>query len=386
MRWVSLLVGLAALPAGADTVTALHTLRAQTVISAEDVLIAPGTVAGAASRVEDVIGLETRVAIYKGRPILLQQIGAAKIVERNQIVPLRFSAGALAISAEGRALDRGGAGDVIRVMNTTSRTTVSGVILADGTVSVQTAQSRRRRLKKLALIILLIVTSGCQRLENVGKAPAMTPLASGSEYSAMSAPGLPLDVAETAATDVASLWSGKRGSLLGDRRAGQRGDILTVVIEIDDKAEISNTSGRSRNGSDSMGIPDLLGIPQRLDRAMPAGASLAQAVTTKSASSYQGSGSVSRKEKLTLRVAATVVDALPNGVLHIQGSQEVRVNFELRELIVEGFVRPEDISRQNEITYDKIAGARISYGGRGQISDVQQPRYGQQVADIVLPF
>lgn len=241
-------------------------------------------------------------------------------------------------------------------------------------------------MKKPALIILLIVTSGCQRLENVGKAPTMTPLVSGSEYSAMSSPGLPLDARVEGGTEVASLWSGSRGSLLGDRRAGHRGDILTVVIEIDDKAEISNTSGRSRNGSDSMGVPDLLGIPQRIDRQMPAGASLAQAVNTKSASSYQGSGSVSRKEKLTLRVAATVVDALPNGVLHIQGSQEVRVNFELRELIVEGFVRPEDISRHNEITYDKIAGARISYGGRGQISDVQQPRYGQQVADIVLPF
>jgi flagellar L-ring protein precursor FlgH len=241
-------------------------------------------------------------------------------------------------------------------------------------------------LKKTVLIVAMILIAGCQRLENVGKAPTMTPLVSGSEYSAMSSPGLPLDATQVSGTDVASLWSGSRGSLLGDRRAGQRGDILTVVIEIDDKAEISNSSGRSRDGSDSMGIPDLLGIPQRLDRRMPTGASLAQAVTTTSSSAYQGSGSVSRKEKLTLRVAATVVDALPSGVLHIQGSQEVRVNFELRELIVEGFVRPEDISRQNEITYDKIAGARVSYGGRGQISDVQQPRYGQQVADIILPF
>lgn len=87
-----------------------------------------------------------------------------------------------------------------------------------------------------------------------------------------------------------------------------------------------------------------------------------------------------------LRVAATVVETLPNGVLRIEGSQEVRVNFELRELIVTGYVRPQDISRQNEITYDKIAGARVSYGGRGQITDVQQPRYGQQITDIVLPF
>lgn len=93
-----------------------------------------------------------------------------------------------------------------------------------------------------------------------------------------------------------------------------------------------------------------------------------------------------RREKLTLRVAATVVEVLQNGVLKVQGSQEVRVNFELRELLVTGYVRPEDITRQNEITYDKIASARISYGGRGQITDVQQPRYGQQIADIFLPF
>ncbi|MGB3147769.1 MAG: flagellar basal body L-ring protein FlgH, partial [Paracoccaceae bacterium] len=109
-------------------------------------------------------------------------------------------------------------------------------------------------------------------------------------------------------------------------------------------------------------------------------------VNSSSSSNFQGTGSVQRKEKLTLRIAATITEVLPNGVLRIQGSQEVRVNYEIRELIVAGFVRPEDIARQNEVTYDKIAGARISYGGRGQISDVQQPRYGQQILDQVLPF
>ena len=89
---------------------------------------------------------------------------------------------------------------------------------------------------------------------------------------------------------------------------------------------------------------------------------------------------------MTLRVAATVTDVLANGTLRIEGTQEVRVNHEIRELVVTGYVRPVDVSRQNEITYDRIAGARISYGGRGQISDMQQPRYGQQIADIILPF
>ncbi|KIN65926.1 Flagellar L-ring protein FlgH [Sulfitobacter noctilucae] len=166
----------------------------------------------------------------------------------------------------------------------------------------------------------------------------------------------------------------------------QRGDILTVVIEIDERAEISNATDRSRNGAENLGVPDFIGFPQRLDNRLPEGASSADLVGINSSSSSSGDGSVKRNEKLTLRVAATVIDVLPNGVLSISGSQELRVNFELRELLVTGYVRPADISRQNEITYDKIASARVSYGGRGQITDVQQPRYGQQILDVMLPF
>jgi flagellar L-ring protein precursor FlgH len=238
-----------------------------------------------------------------------------------------------------------------------------------------------------ALLVLLAVSlAACQRLEQVGKAPAFTPVEGGDEFFAMSSPQMPEEVVPRTDAQEASLWSGNRGSLLGDRRAAARGDILTVVIEINDKAEISNTTDRSRSSSDTMGITSMLGIPQRVDRHLPSGASTANAYETGSDSSFKGDGSVARKEKLTLRVAATVLDRLPNGVLRIQGSQEVRVNNEVRELIVTGFVRPEDVTRKNEVTYDKIAGARISYGGRGQISDVQQPRIGQQIADIVLPF
>ena len=113
---------------------------------------------------------------------------------------------------------------------------------------------------------------------------------------------------------------------------------------------------------------------------------MADAVGVDSSSSSAGKGSVKRNEKLELRVAAAIIDVLPNGVLAISGNQEVRVNYELRDLQVAGIVRPQDISRQNEITYDKMAEARIAYGGRGQIYDVQQPRYGQQVLDIVMPF
>jgi flagellar L-ring protein precursor FlgH len=237
-----------------------------------------------------------------------------------------------------------------------------------------------------AMMLAFVLLSACDRLEEVGRAPDFSPLEGSYQHHAMYSTPLPEDVVPETPTDASSLWTAGRSSLFGDRRAAQRGDILTVVIEIDDKAEISNSSDRSRAGSENMGMPSLFGIPQRLNESLPEGASMAEAVNTTGASSYEGSGNVSRNEKLTLRVAATVVEELANGVLRIEGQQEVRVNYELRELIISGYVRPTDISRQNEITYDKIAGARVSYGGRGQITDVQQPRYGQQVADILLPF
>ncbi|MET4128925.1 flagellar basal body L-ring protein FlgH [Roseovarius sp. MBR-6] len=237
-------------------------------------------------------------------------------------------------------------------------------------------------------VVLLVglAVAGCGRMDHIGKPPSFTPTMNSTEQLAMLDPGLPLESAGRVPVQEASLWDGGRKSLLGDRRAARRGDILTVVVEIDEEAEISNTTDRARTGSENLGIPDFFGLPQRINRNLPEGASLDQAVGITSSSRSGGDGSVSRSEELTLRVAATVMQVLPNGVLEIQGSQEVRVNFELRELLVTGFVRPEDISRQNEITYDKIAAARISYGGRGQITDVQQPRIGQQVLDAILPF
>lgn len=242
------------------------------------------------------------------------------------------------------------------------------------------------RMMKSTLILVALGLAGCGKLEQVGRAPDFSGLEGSNQHYAMYSAALPQDAAPKSATDASSLWTGGDNSLFGDRRAAQRGDILTVVIEIDDSASISNSTGRSRNGDVSGGIPDLLGIPQRLNESLPEGASMGDAVDMNSSSTFKGQGSVSRKEKLTLRIAATVVEELPNGVLKVEGQQEVRVNFEMRELIVTGYVRPSDISRGNEITYDKIAGARIAYGGRGQITDMQQPTYGQQVADIVMPF
>lgn len=238
----------------------------------------------------------------------------------------------------------------------------------------------------LTCLALVAFACGCSRLEEVGRRPDFEPTTGSNQYFAMSTEGLPVSLEEDGPVRAASLWSGGQQSLLGDRRASRRGDILTVVIEIDESAEISNASERSRAGSETMGIPQLFGIPQRIDGELPEGASMGEAVNLGSSGQSSGQGTVRRSEALTLRIAATVVEVMPNGTLRIEGAQEVRVNFELRELLVTGYVRPIDISRQNEITYDRIANARISYGGRGQITDVQQPRYGQQIVDILLPF
>jgi flagellar L-ring protein FlgH len=242
------------------------------------------------------------------------------------------------------------------------------------------------RSKALILVPLLW---GCGQSAPIGRPPDLSPVTQSGEFEAMMSPvpNLPLrnDPGLPASAN-ASLWTGDRGSLLGDNRAMQRGDILTVVIEIDEGAQITNSSEQGRQGGQELEIGALFGLPERAADRLPEGASLSPAVALNSSSAFSGEGSVRRNEQLTLRIAATVVDVLPNGILAIGGSQEVRVNNELRELLVSGFVRPADVSRQNEITYDNLASARISYGGRGQITAMQEPRVGQQILDGLLPF
>lgn len=236
------------------------------------------------------------------------------------------------------------------------------------------------------ILCLSLAVAGCGRAAHIGRPPELTSPRQTEEFMAMTNPPLDLPVDSGRPEASASLWAGTQSSLISDRRAAIRGDILTVTIQIDDRAEISNSSGRSRSAREKVSIPQLMGLPQRLAGELPEGASFDELADASASSSYKGSGNISRRDKLTLRVAATVIDRLPNGSLHIVGTQEVRVNNELRELTVSGFVRPGDIDRNNEIAYDRIAGARISYGGRGHITDVQQPRYGQQIADILLPY
>ncbi len=245
-------------------------------------------------------------------------------------------------------------------------------------------------MKSIALMIMAFALSGClERLNDVGRAPAFTPMDAGMtagispQRAAMAAqpPAVRREFYEQG-----SLWQSGPTSLFGDRRAARRGDILTVIIDIDDEAQLQNTTSRTRSSGENLAIAELLGIPHLIESNIVGDGNLDPALGITSSSTTDGTGTVRRNETVMLRIAATVVEVLPNGHLVVRGTQEVRVNYELRDLQVAGIIRPEDISRQNTISYDKMAGARILYGGRGQINDVQQPRYGQQIIEILAPF
>jgi flagellar L-ring protein precursor FlgH len=187
-----------------------------------------------------------------------------------------------------------------------------------------------------------------------------------------------------AAAPNASLFRTGAGAFFRDQRAGRVGDILTIRINVADKAAVDNTTTRSRSGSEKSGITALLGLETPI--ANLTGTDPSTLVDTNSTSQSSGAGNTSRSETINMTIAATVVGVMPNGNLVIRGKQEVRVNFELRELVVTGIVRPEDIARDNSIRHSQIAEARISYGGRGQLTDAQQARWGQQIYDALFPF
>jgi flagellar L-ring protein precursor FlgH len=181
-----------------------------------------------------------------------------------------------------------------------------------------------------------------------------------------------------------SLWRNGSRSFFKDQRAHQIGDLLTVTVIINDKADFANETQRNQTGSQASAITDFAGaktLGLQAQKVLPG-----NLLTANGNSQFDGKGSIQRQESLQTNIAAVVTQVLPNGNLVVEGKQEIRVNFEMRELIVAGIVRPEDIQSDNTIDSTKIAQARISYGGRGQIMDIQQPRYGQQVTDVLLPF
>lgn len=231
---------------------------------------------------------------------------------------------------------------------------------------------------------LLSACSAIDRLKNIGEQPSLASIDNPTAAPGYKPVQMPMPAAQPATYNPNSLWRNGSRAFFKDQRAHQIGDILTVIVNITDKAIIDNNTKRSRTNSEDSGVTDFLGsktIPEPAKAILPG-----RILTADSSASSEGKGSVNRSEALQTNVAAVVTQVLPNGNLVVEGKQEIRVNFEIRELVVAGIVRPEDIQSDNTIESSKIAQARIAYGGRGQITDVQQPRYGQQVLDVLLPF
>jgi len=238
-----------------------------------------------------------------------------------------------------------------------------------------------------ALLATAALASGCSavdRLSAIGEKPALTSIENPTTQPGYKPVQMPMPKPEAASYNANSLWRNGSRAFFKDQRAHQVGDILTVTVNFTDKANIANETQRSRTNKEDSGISDFVGsklLTGNAAKVLPG-----KLLTADSTASSDGKGSVQRQENLQTSVAAVVTQLLPNGNLVVEGKQEIRVNFEVRELVVAGIVRPEDIQSDNTIDSSKIAQARIAYGGRGQITDVQQPRYGQQVLDVLLPF
>ena len=228
--------------------------------------------------------------------------------------------------------------------------------------------------------------SGCASDPMGLHSPSLTPIANPASAVGAQRVSMPLPAPQTEAAGPNSLWRTGARSFFGDQRASRIGDILTINIQIADSAQVNNTTKTSRSGSEDASVDAALGFEANLKKILPGDPSLSPAIKFGSNSAQNGTGQVNRAETIKLTVAAVITDRLPNGNLVIGGSQEVKVNNELRELLVSGVIRPEDIASDNTIEHTKIAEARISYGGRGDISQMQRDRYGKRVYDKVMPF
>jgi flagellar L-ring protein precursor FlgH len=238
------------------------------------------------------------------------------------------------------------------------------------------------------LALLPAVLGGCgalQRLSEVGRPPEMTPTSDPTKDPTWRPLSMPMPAAQVAAPEANALWRAGSRAFFKDQRAAQVGDIVTVLISIADSANMQNNTDASRTGSENMGMKNMFGLEKQIPTWF-AGANPASLVATNSDNGNAGKAKITRNENVTVRLAGVVTQVLPNGNLVISARQEVRVNRELRDLQVTGVIRPQDIASNNTVPHDRLAEARIAYGGRGQLTEVQSARWGQQVLDILLPF
>jgi len=247
-------------------------------------------------------------------------------------------------------------------------------------------RSPPRHLLIMAVLGLAALSGGCSaidRLKNIGEQPKLSAVDNPTTQPGYKPVQMPMPTPQPATYNPNSLWRNGSRAFFKDQRAQQVGDILTVTVNITDSAQIANETQLNRTGSINSEVNNFFGKNALPITHTPVPGTLLNADGT---NANDGKGSINRQETLQTHIAAVVTQVLPNGNLVVEGKQEIRVNLEIRELIVAGIVRPEDIQSDNTIDSSKIAQARIAYGGRGQITDLQQPRYGQQVFDVLLPF
>jgi flagellar L-ring protein FlgH len=234
--------------------------------------------------------------------------------------------------------------------------------------------------------LLLSACGAADRLANIGKPPDLSAITDPTAVPGYKPVQMPMPPIEHASFAPNSLWRTGSRAFFKDQRARQVGDLVTVKVKVTDRAQLDNQTKRSRKAGEGFGAENAFGLENDVENLLSKGTKSGALLKADSSGNSEGTGSIRRSEQLTTNVAAVVTQLLPNGNLVVEGKQEIRVNFEVREMIVAGVIRPEDIESDNTIESTKIAQARISYGGRGQITDVQQPRYGQQAMDILLPF
>ena len=247
----------------------------------------------------------------------------------------------------------------------------------------------------LVVLTLPLSLGGCsvaQRLAEVGQPPDLSPIENPTREPGYQPVSLPMpDPEPMQSAGANSLWRSGAKGFFRDQRARRVGDVLTVEVTMSDNANWSNQTTRSRKSDDHLGIPDFFGLQNLAVKVLPeakdgTAVNPDDFIKMNSQTNNAGRGGVNRAEEIRMNLAAVITQILPNGNLVIRGRQEVRVNFEMREVMVAGIVRPEDITPRNTIGHEKIAELRVAYGGRGQITDVQQPRYGAQVLDLLLPY
>ena len=247
-------------------------------------------------------------------------------------------------------------------------------------------------MKKIYIIILLAVKilflSACHdmrsQINDIGKPPKLNKVDKNS-YLKDANQSLETSILESSNSN--SLWLPKQKNFFfRDRKAKSIGDILKVKVSIEEKAKIDNKTSSSRDKNNkNFGVANLFG----LEKSASVGKSHidpSNLLSITGSSQNSGTGKIDRKETINTTIAAIIYKILPNGNFFIKGSQEIRVNFEIREITLTGIIRPEDLDSDNSVDLKQVAEARVSYGGRGQITAVQQPTYGKQFLDIVSPF